>query len=212
MVAQHKFRCFGWMIIVVLLSATGVFAQTETPTPTQTPTNTLSYPTFASTFTPKNTKTPTNTPTSTRTRRPTNTTVPTSTPVDTPTVTPTVNTPTPTFGPLVDQDQVNNASLVGVAYPTPGICGTPVPCQSDYITATCTSGGEGIGIQLQGIPHTGIWAGTPIPINTPFGCPGWTGTDANFSQCRLCVTTPGATPGAPVSGWIDRRRKAAIQP
>jgi len=122
-----------------------------------------------------------------------------------------VLTPTPTFFPLVDQDQVDNATLLGIAYPTPNTCGKSVPCQSDYITATCT--GAAATVQLQGIPHTGYWAGTPIPVGTPCTCPCWIGTDANFSQCRLCVTTPAPTPlTAPLFGWIDRRRKAAIQP
>lgn len=210
--------CVGTICATFTPTRTWTSTPTVTKTPTLTPTPSQTYTrtqtmTITPTQTPRATRTFTITKTAGPTRRPTNTPSRTPTITNTPVATNTATvTPTPSFFPLVDQSQVNNGSLLGVAYPTPGSCGRKVPCQSDYITATCVQGGEGEMIQLYGIPHSGFWAGTPIPVNTPFACPGWTGTDANFEQCMLCVPTPGTTPGAAVSGWIDRRRKAQVLP
>lgn len=192
---------------------TPTFTATITPTNTPTPTPTETHaptrtPTITST--PHNTKVPTATPTTTLTRRPTFTFTPTLTKTPTPTVTPTVLTPTPTFFPLVDQDQVNNASWLGLPYAA-GACGRKVPCQSDYITAACT--GAAAQMIVYGIPHSGFWAGTPIPVSTPCTCPCYAGFATNFEQCMLCVGTPAPTPlTAPLFGWIDRRRKGEGMP
>lgn len=198
---------------------------TRTPTQTNTPTRTLTNTpinTDTPRFSPTFTRTPTNTPTSvnTPTRTRTNTRTPTNTQTPTRTNTP-LNTPTPTltftpgFKPVVDVSQTDNASLENVSCGSPPCAGKYVPGSKGFMTASCTTyNGGTVTVQVYCLAHTGYWQGTPIPVQTPFTCPGFVGFHANFDQCREVVTTaiPGATPtGTPaaaqtprVGGWIDR--------
>ncbi len=203
---------------------TQTLTPTTSPTITKTPTPTLTR-TPIPTDTPDKTWTPTRTPTSTRTqtptRTPTKTAVNTGTPTRTPTaantatITPTV-TPTGTTGfyPRVDRSQTDNATLLNQACPTPPCEGHHVPGSKGYMTATCEPYAGTATVQIYCYGHTGQWQGTPIPVQTPFACPGFTGFDANFDECWETITaaapnpTPTGTPAAAVparvGGWIDR--------
>lgn len=189
-------------------------APTVTPTRTVTPTATLT-PTAVATDTSAPVNTATVTPTFTvtktpsKTRTPTSTRLPTSTftPVKTATITPLPTntagpTSTPTFGPNVDFYNVANSSLQNRACPTPPCSGTPVPCRSGHITASCTTYAGTATAQLYGIPHLGPWQGTPVPIGTPITCPGRVGFDDNYDQCYWEISTCGSS--CTVGAWIDR--------
>ena len=234
----------GAMANAICSTGLGCFAFTETPTPTQTPTQTptptitntptrTKTPTETPTVTPTSTPIPTDTPkfspTSTATLTPTptrtRTRTPTHTPTDTPTAipgTPTATpvptrtlTPIPGFYPRVDHSQTDNATLKNITCPTPPCAGDTVPGRKGHMTATCETNRGTATVQVLCYPHVGDFQGTPLPVQTPITCPGWTDWDANFDQCWMSVTgvsTPLPTPtGTPVAidhnriwGWIDR--------
>jgi len=190
------------VIVGVLALAGASFGQTATPTDT---------PTMSPTSTPTNTPTRTPTITQTPTRTPTRTITPTWTPTRTPTHTPTITasptwthtrTPTLTFTPTVTQtptvtptpgcatsDPYNFPNLIlcdsTCTAPTPCPFGNYVPAANDIgprKTCSCeVRDPTPVTVGIYAIPHSGYWAGTPIPLPT-IVCPGAFGFDDTYDQ------------------------------
>lgn len=178
----------------------GPATQTVTSTPSRTRTPTVTR-TITQTPTITQTRTITQTPTRTRTF----TATPTLTRTPTITQTPTI-TKTPSFYPVVDRRGNPNASLPNVCCPTPPCRGTPVPAEQpfgDRKTASCVVySGSGCTVQVRCIPHSGFWAPpTPLAVQTPISCPGFTSFPETFESCFEEIT--GGT-NCCVGGWIDR--------
>jgi len=141
------------------------------------------------------------------------TSTPTHTPTitQTPTITPTpTQTPTFTCGPLVDNRNVPNLSLQGatcVATPCP--FGTPVPAANDfgqYKVSSCDASGTA-SIVTYCLPHTGHWAGTPIPVGSPVACPGSQSFRDTYEQCMQRIVSGTGI----VCGHIDRLPDAEVK-
>jgi hypothetical protein len=72
-------------------------------------------------------------------------------------------------------------------------------------TASCTKyAGTTAEMQVECYAHNNPpWQGTPVPVQTPFACPGSVYFPDSYEQC-WCRATSNTTSDARFSCWIDR--------
>ena len=110
----------------------------------------------------------------------------------------------------MDNRNVPNLSLQGatcVATPCP--FGTPVPAANDfgqYKVSSCDASGTA-SIVTYCLPHTGHWAGTPIPVGSPVACPGSQSFRDTYEQCMQRIVSGTGI----VCGHIDRLPDAEVK-